>query len=257
MTHHLNGWVCSSGGRDPSIPRCLASSLISPLLEGSCGFWVLFDPGRRLSPFLFRRRLPRSGGSPLRRVDSTADPTGLGAFRSGGTGSVRTEAGIACSPRTDLRREAWILRCVAATDGDPAQHGVRRQDVAISTIRFGRRSGESNGSIRIGTFSCSSRKGRRFAGPPSGVTGLESRGVSCQFFVIPRMKRPSSVSPTAIPASAGISLRTGRVGRPGWNLRHEQRRSERQVSGSGRTHAPSRGRRLGLTTGPTARHDGT
>ena len=118
-------------------------------------------------------------------------------------------AGIACLPRTDLRREAWILKCVAATDGDPAQYGVRRQDVVVSTIRFGCRSGESSGPTRIGTFSCSWRKGRRFAGSPSGVAGLESRGVSCQFFAIPRMKRPSSVSPTAIPASAGI--RFGRV----------------------------------------------
>ena len=112
-------------------------------------------------------------------------------------------------PRTGLRREAWILKCVAATDGDPAQHGVRRQDVVVSTSRFGCRSGESSGPTRIGTFSCSWRKGRRFAGPPSGVAGLESRGVSCQFFTIPRMKRPSSISPTAIAASAGI--RFGRV----------------------------------------------
>ena len=243
----LNAWLCSSGGRDPLIPSCLASFSVSPRLEGWCGFQGSFDP---------------SGDGCLRSIPGEALPFGTLAFPSGRLDrrpdglrslSLRSDwfgadrGRLRPPPRSDLRREARTQGCVVATDGDPAQDGVRRQDVVVSTIRFGCRSGESNGPIRIGTFSCSPRRGGRFAGPPTRA----SSALEVEAFLARSLRYPDPID------RPGRSLRRRRS--PSTRLespRHRRRGQERQVSGSGRTHAPSRGRRLGLTTGPTARHDG-
>lgn len=171
-----------------------------------------FRPLEAAASVPFQASPPTRDPRPFRRVDSTADPTHFGASHAP-IGLVRIDRGRHRLPptRSDLRREARIPGCVVAIDGDPAQDGVRRQDVVVSTFRFGCRSGESIGPVRIGTFSWSSRKGRRFAGPPHpGVTGLGSRGVSCPYVAIPGLKTPSSVSPKVIVATSAARARTRR-----------------------------------------------
>jgi len=216
----LNAWLCSSGGRDPLIPSCLASFSVSPRLEGRCGFQGFFDPfGDDCLRSIPGEALPFGTlAFPSGRLDRRPDGLRSLSLRSDWFGADRGR--LRPPPRSDLRREARIPGCVVATDGDPAQDGVRRQDVVVSTIRFGCRSGESNGPIRIGTFSCSPRKGGRFAGPPhEGVVGLGSRGVSCPFTPIPRFDRssrtiasPSAVAVDAARISSASTTRTGTAG---------------------------------------------
>ena len=247
--------MCSSGGRDPPMPSGSASCPISPRLVGRF-VWVPGCCSTHGDGCL--RSIPGgvslSGYSPIRPVDSTADPTDFGASRSDWTGPEPAGAGIACLPRSDLRREARIPGCVVANEGDPAQDGVERQDVVASTIRFGRRSGESNGPIRIGTFSCSSRKGRSSPARPIGASSaLEVEAFRACFQRFEEWSHRRAFRRRRSPPSRPVQ-------RPciehGSNPRHEQPGRERQVSASGRNHASSRGRRLGLTTGATARHDG-
>ena len=82
----LNAWLCSSGGRDPLIPSCLASFLGLPAsgrLVWVPGFFRPF--WRRLSPFHSRRSPPirdarLSVGStrpPTRRTSEPFAPLGL------------------------------------------------------------------------------------------------------------------------------------------------------------------------------------
>jgi len=153
----LNAWLCSSGGRDPLIPSCLASFSVSPRLEGRCGFQGFFDPfGDDCLRSIPGEALPFGTlAFPSGRLDRRPDGLRSLSLRSDWFGADRGR--LRPPPRSDLRREARIPGCVVATDGDPAQDGVRRQDVVVSTIRFGCRSGESNGPIRIGTLSCSPR----------------------------------------------------------------------------------------------------